>query len=166
MEGAMMIETEAKIKLDEKEFQVLYEKLGSPNFVLQKNWGYFSGNEMVRIREEGNGKYVTLKKSNQNSKYNSREEIEFGISDVQAAREVFGILCLADECYYEKKRATKRIGGCIVCLDRITAFGDFIEVEGEAKNIEDVLTSLGLEKKPIEKRNYFELLKKVKDGMH
>ena len=155
-----MIETEAKIQLSKEEFRELYQRLGHPEFVLQKNWGYVSENSVIRVREEGEKKYVTLKRSNQApGKYNSREEIELMISDVGSVKRIFEILGLTNKYYYEKKRATTNVGNCVVCLDSIARLGEFVEVEGEANNIEGVLEGFGLLNKPIERRSYFEMLR-------
>ncbi|VVB77734.1 CYTH domain protein [uncultured archaeon] len=157
-----MIETEAKIRLSEKEFNDLYEKLGSPDFILQKNWGYFFDENMLRIREEDEKRYVTLKRKSLEKKangYNSREEIEFGISDIEAAKKVFEIFGLPAECYYEKKRATVNKKDCVICFDKINENQYFIEVEGEEKDIERILKEFNLESKPIETRNYFQIIK-------
>ncbi|MFA5258832.1 MAG: class IV adenylate cyclase [Candidatus Pacearchaeota archaeon] len=158
-----MIETEAKIRLSSEEFNDLYLRLGRPDFVLQKNWGYVSMNNIVRIREEGDRRQVTLKLSNQASgEYNSREELEIGVSDIALTRRIFETIGLQNKYHYEKKRATKQISDCTVCLDCIVGLGEFIEVEGAAGNIKVVLESFGLSSKPIERRSYFELL----NGMH
>jgi len=158
-----MIETEAKIQLSKEEFRELYQRLGHPEFVLQKNWGYVSENSVIRVREEGEKKYVTLKRSNQApGKYNSREELEIKVSDIDLTRRIFETLGLQKKYYYEKKRATTNVGNCVVCLDSIALLGEFIEVEGEAGNIEGVLENFGLSNHLIERRSYFELL----NGMH
>jgi len=154
-----MIETEAKIKLSEEEFRTLYKRLDSPEFVLQKNWGYSSLDNIVRIREEGEDRYVTLKLSNQTcGEYNSREELEIKVSDIDLTRRIFESLGLQKKYYYEKKRATTNVGNCVVCLDSIVGLGEFVEVEGEAGNIRDVLENFGLSNHPIERRSYFEML--------
>jgi len=153
-----MIETEAKIKLEKIEFERIYERLGRPEFILQKNWGYFTSDGFVRVREEGNQKYLTLKKKINGSNI-SREEIEFNISDTYLARQLLNGLGLLDEYYYEKKRASTRRSNCVVCLDRILKIGDFIEVEGEEKDILLVLKDFGLSNKSFERRNYFEMVR-------
>jgi predicted adenylyl cyclase CyaB len=152
-----MIETEAKIRLSQEEFQWLYQKLGKPSFSLQRNWGYFLDGGFLRVREEGNKKYVTLKKLNKGEIYNSREELEVQVSDVSVARNIFTALGF-EEHYYEKRRATKKIDGLVVCLDEISEAGYFVEVEGEEKGISQVLVIFGLNDSPIERRNYFEIV--------
>jgi len=153
-----MIETEAKIRLDESEFQDLYKRFGSPDFVLQRNWGYFTSNGYVRVREEDGKKYITLKEKIDGSDI-SREEIEFEISDSYLAREMFKGLGLLEEYYYEKKRASINKSDCVVCLDRITKIGDFVEVEGKEKDITLVLKEFGLSNKSFERRSYFEMVR-------
>ncbi len=159
-----MIETEAKIRLNKKEFEILSKILGNPYFLLQKNWGYLLSNGLIRIREEGKNKFLTFKKSNQKKQaYNSREEIEFRIANAKLIRRIFHLMNLGKEYYYKKKRATTQIENCVICLDNISEKGYFLEVEGKSKNIRNVLKKFRLDKKPVERRNYFEI---VKNGLH
>ena len=158
-----MIETEAKIRLSQEEFQELYQRLGSPDFVLQKNWGYYLEDGFLRVREEGDKKYVTLKRSNKGERYNSREELEVEVSDATIARDIFKVLGF-DEHYYSKRRSTKEIDGLVVCLDEISGLGYFVEIEGEEKGIAQILASFGLSNHSIERRNYFEIIKESGNG--
>ena len=57
-----MIETEMKIRVNEGEFNGLYQTLGMPEFLLQRNWCFFIPEGYVRVRDEGTKKYITLKK--------------------------------------------------------------------------------------------------------
>ena len=64
--------------------------------------------------------------------------------------------------YYEKSRASAKFMNCQVCLDNF--FGTrYLEIEGPERSIRHVISTLGLEDFPIEKRSYLELLNEVKN---
>src|SRR5262249_6523513 len=60
----------------------------------------------------------------------SREEIEFDISDAQAALQMFAALGFAEKLCFQKRRETWQLDRCKVELDEIPHLGRFVEVEG------------------------------------
>jgi adenylate cyclase class 2 len=72
-----------------------------------------------------------------------RREIETGVQDVQALRDILAGLGYAPALCYEKVRETWRHGGLHVCLDRLP-FGRFVELEGPPDDILAWADRLGL----------------------
>lgn len=153
-----MIETEAKMKVSLDEFNRIHNRLGRPEFVLQKNWGYFTSDGYARVREESDKSYITLKKKINESNL-SREEIEFEISNSSSARDMIKGLGLLDEYYYEKRRASCNRGNVIICLDDVKDLGYFVEIEGEEKDINFCLNELELNLRKREEKSYFEMIR-------
>ncbi|MBI2045650.1 class IV adenylate cyclase [Candidatus Pacearchaeota archaeon] len=158
----MAIETEAKIKINEKEFKNLIKILGKPVFFFQENIIYRLNNGMVRVREENGERIITFKGKRRKSKFKSRSEIEFktdsGADTLRCFFESFG---LSKPFIYSKRRANFNFGKCVVSLDILKGKDYFIEVEGKKENIEKCLKMLGLEKNKIEKRSYPEILQNI-----
>ena len=157
-----MIEIEAKVKVSHEKFLEIYRRFGNPKFLFQKNWGYSYSGNIIRVREEGNRIYVTLKKVNNGKKYSSREEIEFNINDINSFRHFLDSIGIKSDNYYEKQRATITFMNSTICFDRISPNMEFIEVEGDEKSIEIILHDLGISEYPIERRNYFEIIAEEK----
>ena len=105
------IETEVKIKVSEIDFRRIRLEVESPEFKIEKNCGYLIPDGLLRIRNYGTKKFITLKKKALGP-YNSRLEIEFEISDFESALLIFSYLGLSDKFYYEKERATVNYEGC------------------------------------------------------
>jgi len=73
-----------------------------------------------------------------------REEIEFGVDDLQAALAFLNKLGYRQIGLYEKYRETFRLGDCQVMLDELP-FGSFIEIEGPAlASLQQTAGRLGL----------------------
>ena len=47
---------------------------------------------------------------------------------------------------------------CVVSLDQIDGFGDYVVVEGQSKEIDEILDVLGLKNREDERRSYYEIL--------
>ncbi len=155
----MTIETEAKIKINEEEFNNLIRILGKPKFFSQKNVIYKLKEGMFRIREENGNRIITYKGELKKTKFKSLEEVEFETdSDVEKLKHFFGLLGHMPTLIFEKKRANFNFLNCIVSLDILHGDNYFIEVEGKTENIEECLKKLGLQNKEFEKRSYMEIL--------
>lgn len=72
-------------------------------------------------------------------------EAECAVADVEAMRGILERLGYAVAFGYEKVRETWLLGTLIVCLDRLP-FGHFLELEGEAPQIEAAAAALGLDR--------------------
>ncbi len=76
----------------------------------------------------------------------SREEIEFTISDFDAARNFFQALGYQVSVIYEKYRTTYELQGVEVTLDEMP-YGNFAEIEGaDTKTINDIADRLGVDR--------------------
>src|SRR5512142_3142061 len=72
----------------------------------------------------------------------SRREVEFTVSDFDAARELLEALGYEVAFTYEKYRTTYKLGSLEIVLDELP-YGHFIEIEGDGP-IEDTAKKLGL----------------------
>jgi adenylate cyclase class IV len=160
------IETEVKIEIDrQKKFDEIYRAIGSPDWTIQRNYIFpFSGN-ILRLRyEDRTGKaYLTFKGKDVGGEFNSREEKECNIptelfeSMAQSLSKRSIQEFSSQPYYYEKIRAQANYRNCVVCLDNF--FGDtYCEIEGDEKDIREIISEFGLEDFPREKRSYLELL--------
>ena len=66
------------------------------------------------------------------------------MADADAARGILAELGLAPTQGYEKFRETWRLDDCDVCLD-VLPFGEFVELEGPAGELEGLPSRLGLD---------------------
>jgi predicted adenylyl cyclase CyaB len=97
----------------------------------------------------------------------AREELEVVFADDGAET----LLALLDRLgfhevlRYEKRRETWRWQGAVIALDHL-AFGDFVEIEGEAGAIQHALRLLHLENEPLEMRSYVQLQREAQGFTH
>lgn len=71
------------------------------------------------------------------------EEYESEVADFAAVRQLLEALGYFAALEYEKVRETWRRQGTEICLDQLP-FGDFVEIEGDARGIEACMRDLGL----------------------
>ena len=158
------VETEVKIELN-REMKVgeIYEALGRPKWEVQKNYLFSVGEGFLRIRYENGKAYMTAKGKRLTDKFNSRPEIECEIPAefFMSFAKLRG--ANASPVHYEKSRASKEFMNCEVCLDNF--FGRYyLEIEGIGRNIDQVISHFELQKFPIEKRSYLEMLGEMSGG--
>jgi predicted adenylyl cyclase CyaB len=156
----MKTETEVKIRLDEKDFAKILEKLGKPEFFVQKNAFYRFPEGFLRIRDENKKTIITYKGKSECSEFNEREEIEFNIhkSGLNELRDLFSKLGVKEALHYKKRRANFQLNGCVVSIDVLPNCGTYVEIEGNRKKIAKNLRALDLTRYPLESRSYFEML--------
>lgn len=169
------IETEAKIKLSFHSFEKIISILGKPNFMVQRNdfFQNISG-ERIRWRAE-DGRIILNRKTGINypTKFKSKKEEEIILSNKEEetifwnkeAENILLFFGFKKVFSYEKERANFDWKNCMVSLDKLGNNRYYVEIEGEEKDIEEVIRRLNLEDKPLEKRSYFELLGD-KNGVH
>lgn len=102
---------------------------------------------VLRIREYGGKHTITAKKKSKeehggSAPYKIRSEAETEVSDPASLREIFQCLGLRIVYRYQKYRAQYRLGDLSICCDR-TPIGDFLELEGNRKDIDEVASRLG-----------------------
>lgn len=151
----MAIETEVKIRVDEKTFYEISGKYGNPESLLQKNVIYKFENGLLRMRSEGGKTFLTAKGKRLDDKFNSREEIETELPAEFFSE--FEKLGLGNPTYYEKSRASFRLQNCTICLDDLNG-RYFVEIEGDEEEIIENMNMLGLQDHPREKRSYLEII--------
>ncbi len=98
----------------------------------------------------------------------ARTEIEFEVSDFEAARAFLEALGFVISMAYEKYRTTYHLRNVEVVLDR-TPMGDFIELEGAAAaELEDAAGEIGLDWHTRSLVSYTVLFERVKTalGLH
>ena len=92
----------------------------------------------------------------------TRREIEFTVSDFDAARSFFEALGYQVNVIYEKYRTTYEHKGTEITLDEMP-YGDFAEIEGQdAQGIHSVAKDLGVNRKASIPKNYTELFEHLR----
>ncbi len=86
----------------------------------------------------------------------SRQELEVTVSDFETADLLLQKLGFHPAWLYEKYRTTYELGGCEIVLDEMP-FGNFVEIEGDAEDIERVVAQIGLAEAPRIAASYSEL---------
>ena len=88
----------------------------------------------------------------------AREEIQTHLDDAESAAKIIEILGMRPSRTIQKRRATYRLGRCLVELDELPIIGHFVEIEGPSERaIERVRRKLGLDAQPTT-CTYLELL--------
>lgn len=96
----------------------------------------------------------------------ARQEIEFQVSDFQAARRLLEALGYGVSVSYEKYRTTYDLEGVYIMLDELP-FGRFCEVEGpDPASIQAVAAQLGLDWSARIWDSYLVLFTKLRERIH
>lgn len=91
--------------------------------------------------------------------FKRREEIEFDVSDGEAARSLLFKLGYVETLVFEKRREEWRLDGCTIELDEVPHLGRFVEIEGPTEQaIGDMVARLSLSASAVEPRTYVALL--------
>ena len=100
--------------------------------------------EIVRLREYGPRRVLTYKGPSRPGKHKQREELESDVTSLDPLERIFTRLGLEPSFRYEKYRTEYQRNGAsgTVTLDE-TPIGDFIELEGEPKWIDQTALELG-----------------------
>lgn len=153
----MSMEIEAKLRVDSFEpvraglGALGAEKCGS---ALERNWvldttdnGLLSSGMLLRLRNTGGaGGVVTVKgKSQKNTAFKSREEVETSTDDCEKSLRQFAMLGYSVSWLYEKIRESWRTKECSIELDHCPEIGDFVEIEGTPDAIRALAPQLGLD---------------------
>jgi adenylate cyclase, class 2 len=101
--------------------------------------------QVLRLRQDA-GAVMTYKGAAQpDSEVSSRQEIEFQVSDLGAARRLLEALGFIVSIMYEKYRTTYMLNDLTIVLDEMP-FGNFIEIEGpDAVSIRGLSEQLALD---------------------
>ncbi len=113
---------------------------------------------LLRLREAG-AALLTLKRPPDTpgpAGFKVWEEVETVVADPAAMRAVLLGLGYVEAFCYEKVRETWLVGGVHVCLDRLP-FGDVVELEGEAADIEALVPRVCLASARTSVQTYHDL---------
>lgn len=110
----------------------------------------------LRLRRDGSEALLTYKGAVRPGPVKSREELESGVADAAAARDI--LLALGYQVWFrsEKFREEYALAATRVAIDD-TPIGVFVEIEGAAADIEPVANRLGRSKRDYILDSYPEL---------
>lgn len=165
-------ETEIKLRVADLEaVRVRLEALGASLHiprVLERNIRYDDPNgafeaagRVLRLRQD-NAIHLTYKEPGTPIEHGAttRTEIEFMVSDLEAADLLLQRLGFNPIWRYEKYRTTYTLNHCEILLDEMP-IGNFIEIEGAAADIGHTLAQLALDSKAVVGESYAALYKRV-----
>lgn len=165
-------ETEIKLRIDSPENMV--KKLrdaGAREVELLEQediiWDYAFGDksfkdkkQSFRLRlQKGRNEtrtILTFKKSSKidASGIKTRDEYNILVGDFNGMRDTLENIGFRQDLVVKKRRRVFKLNGLEVTLDELP-FGNFVEIEGETKDIKKVIKKLGLENLKAETRPYF-----------
>ena len=118
---------------------------------------------IVRLRQDSTVRLTYKGRSNipVQDGISSRFEAEVEVSDFDTMSLILDRLGYFPHVIYEKWRATYQLNPVEVVLDELP-FGNFVEIEGQADDIRQAITRLGLEDAPRFAISYLELFDHVK----
>ncbi len=118
-----------------------------------------AADSLLRLRRYGES-VLTFKgpRASSSDAVKSREEIEFEVSDFDAASDVLARLGFHRVWAYEKRREKYLLADAVVCLDTVPALGSFVEIEApDAAIVKLTLEKLGLSMENATPLTYLEL---------
>jgi adenylate cyclase class 2 len=129
------------------------------------NGGLVASGQVLRLRADTR---VRLTYKGQGAALDSgaltRFEAEVEVSDFDAMQAILEKLGYRPYMTYEKYRTTYTLAGVEIVLDELP-YGNFVEIEGEAALIEDVIVRLGLERARRYPRSYTALFDNVRRSL-
>jgi adenylate cyclase class 2 len=109
-----------------------------------------SGAETFTVTSKGPASAGSLKR---------RDELEFTVSDADAAARLFVRLGFQPDLSFEKRRETWELDGCHVELDELPRLGKFVEIEGPSEDvILRVRDKLGLTRAQLVRTSYIAMV--------
>jgi adenylate cyclase class 2 len=135
------------------------------NIRFEDNNKLFKDKSLLRLRKDSKTTLTYKSKAPiENDQFKIHQELEVEISDFDTMNLILESLGFHKEQIYEKWRETFVINKTIVCIDQMP-FGDFLEIEGEMKDIRYLADSmaLGWEKRIL--LNYLELFDIIKQNL-
>ncbi len=117
---------------------------------------------LLRLRKFGKKNILTLKKASKGKEgFKVREEINLDVESFEKTENFLKSLGFFKTFSYEKWRENYSYKGLIISLDE-TKVGNFMEVEGEYKDIWDFLKEIGVSKEKTLTLTYMDLFKSLK----
>lgn len=126
------------------EMNTLYDL---PGYVLRKR------KELLRLRKYGSEWKLTHKSRGKTGRHSSREELETQVNDGKGMDAILRALGYSPSFRYEKFRAEWSDGKGNVVVDQ-TPIGDFCEIEGRPRWIDQTARKLGIRRDQYIMKNY------------
>jgi len=121
--------------------------------------------QVLRLRRDRRSRLTYKGPSETQQGVRVRQEIEFSVSDFEAARAFLAALGYQVSMQYEKYRAEYELGGTHVTLDELP-YGDFSEIEGpDPDTIQAVNRRLGLDWSARVSESYAGLFFRLQDEL-
>ena len=155
---------EIKQKILNSGFRLVAPRIFEHNILFDsKDQKLKKNKSLLRLRKVGSNLLVTFKRpplqTRDSSAYKIREEIEIEVSDYENTKTIFTALGFEVFFIYEKYRETYDNGSVKLMMDH-TPLGDFLEIEGEAEEIDNIAAQLGFTKANYITDNYLTLFRK------
>ena len=114
---------------------------------------------LLRLRQKQGVNVLTVKRPPEGAKSSTMkiyEELETKVADHDETVAMLEILGFTPAFAYEKVRGKWSFMGCVICCDQLP-FGDFAEIEGEERAVDECAAALGLDSFSISLGNYHQL---------
>jgi adenylate cyclase class 2 len=122
--------------------------------------------QVLRLRQDSAARLTYKGPARVESGVRSRQEIEFVVSDFDAARALLEALGYQVVMIYEKYRSMYNLGQVHVTLD-VLPYGDFVEIEGpDPESIREVNDRLGLDWEARAPESYVMLFDRLRREMN
>lgn len=126
-------------------------------------------NCLLRLRNKNTKNVLTLKKAplkiSDFSRYKIREEIEIEVTDFEKTKEILAILGFEIYFIYEKYREIYKKKDIKIMIDQ-TPLGNFIEIEAQKAEIDEVSQQLGFNKEHYINKSYYSLYRQQNHTGH
>lgn len=117
---------------------LIAKKFDTPNKDIQNK------NNLFRIRKDGEKVEITYKiNRNQDDGFRKAEEIQTTVGDFDTVQKIIVELGFLPTQYNEKKRTTYSLSNTLIEIDEIPNIPAYLEIEGDEKNISEVVRLLG-----------------------
>jgi adenylate cyclase class 2 len=168
-----LVEIEAKLKVDSLEpIAHKLSQLGAKSgpILIQTDCYFDDSNstltqsdKALRLRnerQEGSQKNIlSYKGPREKGSFKRRQEIQFGVDNVEEAINLFAALGFGKSLIFQKRRRLWHLENCEVALDELPFLGTFVEIEGPSEEkIASVQSKLDLANLPHIKESYATLM--------
>jgi adenylate cyclase, class 2 len=116
---------------------------------------------VLRLRQDSRARLTYKDADSPQGGALSRREIEFSVSDYDAAREFLEALGYVVVLTYEKNRTTYKLDDAEIMLDEMP-YGNFVEIEGEAGELRPIADKLGLKWDASIQQSYSQLFDRLR----
>lgn len=125
-----------------------------------KNKDIKNKNNLFRIRKDGEKVEITYKINRfQDDGFRKAEEIQTTVGDFETIQKIILALDFVPTQYCEKKRTTYSLHHTLIEIDEIPNVPPYIEIEGDEKNISEVVQLLGFLPEQISTMSASEVMK-------